>query len=256
MANIQPISAASHSNKRWQRVANYSFAARDTVCPLAIHEIPRAVMAVPMAFIKREEKFSIVAIQGLQPNTNLFVAPEFHWAGKYVPEGYQYHPFSLARNEQDKPILCVDEDSGVLVSADTAGAEDFFDAQGKPAPIIEQLLASLTRYVQGGLIANGVCKTLDSLELIKEWPLRLKIDGSERGIEGFYTVDEQALKQLDGKQFLELRESDALLVAYCQLLSKVHIQTLAQLYASASETASEVGVSGFDEGGSISFDSL
>lgn len=71
MPNFQPISHTTHASKRWKRYSGYTFAAADAVAPLVVHELPKACMHLPLAFIPQGEHFTPVAVLGLQPGQNL-----------------------------------------------------------------------------------------------------------------------------------------------------------------------------------------
>src|SRR5690554_4691123 len=113
MAQLTVISREQHANKRWKRYTSYSFAASDAVVPLVVQELPRACLALPIGFVKTDSGFQLVAVQGLLPGKNLWVAPDGRWIGPYVPAAYRGYPFVLANTEDGKRVLCVREDSGL-----------------------------------------------------------------------------------------------------------------------------------------------
>jgi hypothetical protein len=121
--------------------------------------------------------------------------------------------------------LVIDEDGGL-----SSDGEPFFDEEGKPMPKVAEYLEFLTQIERGRLKADEVVKQLDEAGLIEEWPLTIKReDGSEQKIEGLYRIAEQKLNQLDDETFLKLRRSQALPIAYMQLLSMRNIDTLGKL---------------------------
>jgi hypothetical protein len=46
------VSKGRHADKRWQRQSSYHFAAHDAIAPLAVQELPQAMMAMPIGFIE------------------------------------------------------------------------------------------------------------------------------------------------------------------------------------------------------------
>src|SRR5690606_13482573 len=114
MAELTVISREQHADKRWKRYTSYSFAAGDAVVALVAQELPRACLSLPLGFVKTEAGFQVVAVQGLQPGRNLWVAPDGRWLGGYVPAAYRGYPFVLANTEDGKRVLCVRPDSGLV----------------------------------------------------------------------------------------------------------------------------------------------
>ena len=79
MPTFQAISSTTHADKRWKRYDSYAFAAHDALAPLVAQELPRAVLHLPIAFVAQDGQFTPVAVLGIQPGQNLFVAPEGRW---------------------------------------------------------------------------------------------------------------------------------------------------------------------------------
>ncbi len=62
-------------------------------------------------------------------------------------------------------------------------------------------------------------------------------------MEGLFRIDEAALNQLPAEAPIELRNTGALLCAYCQLLSIQHLQTLGQLAAAHAQAEAKAQAS-------------
>lgn len=227
MPNIVPISRERHADKGWKRFDSYAFAAHTALAPLVAAELPKAAMALPIAFVRQDEYYIPAAVLGIEPTANLFVAPDGRWLGSYIPSGLRSHPFVLARAEGDNRILCVDEDSGLLTEA--AQGEPFFADSGEPAEGLKQVLDFLQQVERNREQTRRVCDILARLELIQPWPVQLQAGETERRIQGLFRIDEAALNQVSDEHFLELRRAGALPVVYCQLLSMQHIAGLGRL---------------------------
>lgn len=227
MPNYQAIAPASHAALRWKRFDSYAFAAHEAVAPLVAQELPRACLHLPLAFIAQGEAFAPVAVLGLQPGQNLFVTPDGRWAGGYIPAAYRGHPFALAQTPDNQLVLCVDADSG-LVSA--SEGELFFDKQGQPAQAVKDVLDFLQQVHANRPATQRLCAALQAEEgLIVPWPLTLKSDKGEQTVQGLCRIDEAKLNALDSDALTRLHRAGALPIAYCQLLSMQHIQTLGRL---------------------------
>ncbi len=79
MSSLQAITKTEFANKSWQRTPNYLFSAKDAVCPLSAPELPRAMMGMPIAFLCTDGEYSIVAVQGLEHETNFFLNTDGQW---------------------------------------------------------------------------------------------------------------------------------------------------------------------------------
>lgn len=266
MPNYQALSRESHAQKHWQRSSNYAFAAADSLAPLTVAELPKAIMAMPVGFVRQGEGFVLNAVLSLKPGMNVFVAQDWRWLGQYIPAVYRSYPFRLAPTADGKQVLCVDEDSGLVT--DGSKGEDFFSLDGQPAPAIQDILNFLTHLEQSRLATTRACGALQKHQLICPWPIKVKTDAGEQAASGLFQIDEAALNQLSGDALLELRQTGALLVAYCQLLSMQHLPLLSKLaeaHAKASEQAlaaqksmsgNDLDLSFFNKNGTISFAAL
>lgn len=261
MPTYQAISQTTHAGKRWQRYADYCFAAADTLAPLVVQELPKACMNFPIAFVTADEAFLPVALQGLENGKNLLVAPDGRWLGAYVPAHYRSYPFALANTEDGQHVLCVDESSPLI--NDTEG-EVFFDNEGKPAQAVQAALDFLTQVSANSEATRRICLALQQHELIQPWPIRLQGAGGEKTLEGLYRIDEAALNALPVSALDEIRQAGSLPVAYCQLLSMQHLPMLGQLAeahgraAQASQflASGDIDLEFLNNDGTISFGNL
>ena len=105
MVSLQAITKPDFTEKSWRRSPNYLFTANDAVCPLIVQEMPKAIMGMPIAFLCVDEKYSVVALLGLEPETNYFVGKDGGWRGNYIPALYRAYPFVLAKNEPEEEKL-------------------------------------------------------------------------------------------------------------------------------------------------------
>ncbi|NYT63469.1 SapC family protein [Alcaligenaceae bacterium] len=259
MPEIQVVSQEHHANKRWQRYASYSFAAGDAVAQLVVQELSKACMVLPVGFIAVEGGFAPVAVQGLAPGQNLLVAQDGRWLADYIPATYRSYPFLLANTEDGQQVLCVVADSGLL--SDTEG-ELFFAEDNEPSQPVKDVFNFLTQVSANRLVTQRVCAALQEHGLLQPWPIKLQTDQGEQAVEGLYRIDEAALNQLPADAFDALRQSGALPVAYCQLLSMQHLQKLGQLMHAHSASAApqtpdgELDLEFLNDSGTINFGKL
>lgn len=241
MPNIQAISRTRHGNKRWQRTANYAFAANDAVAALQAQELLKAVLSMPVAFFAAGTGYSLVAVQSFSPGKNYFIALDGRWVGGYIPAVYRGYPFVLGTDAAGTQLLCIDEDSGLLTDADAGkpSGEAFFTDDNQPTPAVTEVFGFLTQVATQREASQLVCDILQKHALIKPWPIKVQAEGGEQNIEGLFCIDENALNQLPAEAFLELRTAGALPVAYCQLLSMQHLPLLVQLEKAHSAASAQ-----------------
>ena len=227
MAKIYPVTRSRYAAKRWIRSTHYGFAAVDALCPLVLQELPKAMMHMPLAFIPGNGGYTLVAVLGLRPGHNHFLDREHRWLGAYVPAAYRSHPFSMAVADGGKQVLCFDEGSALL--SNSVDGELFFAEDGQPSTALTEVMNFVNRMAANRLATQRLCTALTKHQLIQPWPISVHTAAGDQATEGLFRVDEAALNQLPGEALLEMRETGALLSAYCQLLSMQHIPLLGQL---------------------------
>ncbi len=241
MSNFQAISRERHAHQRWQHSSDYAFAAADAVVALAAAELPKAAMVLPIAFIERDDGFVPVAVLGLQPGRNLFVAPDGRWIGKYIPTALLTYPFRLVNSEPGQQVLCMDEESGLVTGGPTG--KRFFANDGQPSPALQEVLNTLSQIEQNRCATVAACAVLQKHRLIRPWSVNLKTDaGAQQEVTGLFKVDETALNQLTPEALHEVRQAGALSLAYCQLLSMQHLPLLGELAETLAKAAAQLQV--------------
>lgn len=257
MAEIHAVTRERHGNLRWHKPVNFSAFARDTVVVLASHELAKAMQALPVAFMMKEELCLPVAVLGLQAEQNLFVAADGSWLGKYIPLQYRTHPFRLLRrSEQEDYILCINEAQANLTGS--GPGEPFFGDDGKPAPAVGDITNQLMHFEKDRTVSRRRYEQLKQLELVEPWPIKVqKPDGSETGLAGLYRVNETRLRELSGEEMVALRDTGAFMVLYAQLLSMQNLMVLGELAARQMRPEPQQATSAqFGDNGLISFDNL
>lgn len=235
MPNFQLISRERHGLKGWLRYTSYAFALRETVLPLTLAELSKAMMSLPIAFIEQADSFQPVAVMGLQPSQNLFVAPDGRWVHGYVPAACRGYPFKIGLTPEGGQVLCFDEDSGLMV--DLPDGEAFFAEDGGPAPGVRQVMDFLLATEQSQVQTQAAVAVLKDKGLFKPLPLVVRTDAGEKTVEGLFQIDEAALNALAAEDLAAVRNAGGLVVAYCQLLSLQHLPVLGQLAEAQAKAA-------------------
>jgi hypothetical protein len=117
---------------------------------LAATELPQAALEYPVLFVHSGERdaagratVSPIALLGLAQGENLCVEGT-RWLARYVPAFIRRYPFLTGRAAGDAA-------PGVMLDTAWSGlspteGEPLFDAQGRPAPALQQHLALLERF--------------------------------------------------------------------------------------------------------------
>ena len=264
MAEFAVVTPESHGKKVWKQADNYTFSAADTVIPLVVAELSRAITAMPIGFIKQEFGYQLVAIASLQPGQNLYVAPDGKWLGTYIPSVLRAYPFVMLKpRNAEKPVLCINEGSGLVLERSEEG-NAFFDEKNHPSQEIKDILNFLSTVEASRDVTQGAVNALADAGLITPWEINLKQGEKVVAVSGLFRIDEAALKKLNDEEFLSLRKVSGLTIAYGQLFSINQLAVLeplgrlqGQILEQQAEQSAAANLTGFslsEDEGSLMFD--
>jgi hypothetical protein len=220
MANYIPLSSEQHANSKWRRFADYGFATGEAAAPIVAAELAKAVPVMPLVFIEQGGRFELSALLSVTPGRNMFVAPDGRWLSSFTPSSLRSYPFRLVTPPGSEQSTLFIEEGCVISSDNPLPGEAFFGADGKPSPSLQQALDFLTSLERNRLVTNLAVSSLTHAGVIKPWPITLKNEhGEARPVNGLNCVDEAALNALPTEEFIKLRATGALPIAYAQLLS-------------------------------------
>jgi len=237
MARLVAIDKAMHAAHKWRRPDGFGFTIREAVVPIVALELGKVAPVMPTAFIGQHGHFELAAVLSAASGQNLFVAPDGRWLGGYVPSMFRTYPFRLAKPEGvEPPILCVDE-SCVISADDALPGELFFGADGEISASLKQIIDFISAVERNRIATSIAVSSLAQAGVIKPWPITIKSEQGERTVNGLNCIDEAALNALPTEEFIKLRSTGALPIAYAQLLSMNQIgvfQHLAKLQTQLS----------------------
>lgn len=221
-----PISQELHGDKRWVRHSSMLFAKTDTVAPLLLSDLAIAVQALPIAFVKHEQGFVLVALMGFRSNENLLVSPQGEWLSEYMPAIYRSSPFELLP-VQDHHVLGIDE--ACIIDGNSNEGEPFFNGNGEITQGISEAFEKVQRINSTRQITQHICVVLMQHNLIEPWPISFDEGDNKQEISGLHRINEEAINALTDEAFLELRHANALPLVYAQLYSMRNLNFLARL---------------------------
>ena len=186
----------------------------------------------PIIFTKNPDSgaFEAVAMFGFEDGENLFLG-ESGWDAGYIPLNIMRLPFLIGFQEQNidgektrEPVITVDMDSPRV---NTERGEPVFLEHGGNSPYIEQV-GSILKVLHEGVKSGELFYTvLAELDLFESFVLDVQLeDGSENRMSGFYTINEDRLKELEPEHLAMLNRRGYLEAIYMVIASMSHLADL------------------------------
>lgn len=225
MQAIKAVTVENFGGKFWKHPGNYLYAREVHLVPVVAGELSKVAANFPLAFAYASNRLQMMAVMSLQPQTNLLVGPEGQWMADYVPAYLRAHPFGLMKAEQSDELELAAFDEGDHLVAEGAG-EPFFDAKGKYSPATQRVASFMQSLATGRAQIQKAVDALLAAGVIAPWELALNHNGQMHKIEGLFRLDEVAFDALKAGAMTTLRTEGAVGVAYAQLFSREHFNTL------------------------------
>ena len=188
MPKFTAISPDTFASRAWRRITGYHFAAQLSTIQVVAAELPHLVPSMPLGFVQNGSAFELVAICSVQPAANLYIAPDGRWLGSYIPAAIRGYPFRLVKmQDREDSILCIDEESGLVVEA--GQGESFFDASGTPSQAVKDVLNLLTQVERSRVATQAAVDALRGAGLIQPWPINLQQGNQAVAVEGLFRID-------------------------------------------------------------------
>lgn len=224
MPNPLVLSPKECQGKTWHPPIDLSCAADKALIPLHAGELAKAAATMPLALIKENREWRLVGVCGIETGHNLFIK-DGKWLGNYRPAWLSTWPFEIV-TVGEKGLVTFDRDSGLLAEESTG--EPFFDEQGQMTEAVSERVEALKAAHRKHQATQKALSALAKAKVITPWPEALH---SQLGlsINGLHMIDEKALSQLDDATFLNLRQAQALSMAYALNLSIPQTHLLARL---------------------------
>ncbi len=231
--NPQPLSPERHKGKSLRSMTQYGFAARVNSVPMNGNEFPLVMHDYPIVFTP-EDPITPVVVMGMRADQNLFIGRNGAWTdGRYVPAYIRRYPFIFTElSEQQKLVLCVDEESDLLVSD---GSRPLFVGD-KPSEVVDHALKYCSEFQAHHAATVEFAKALSAHNLLVSNRAEFTIASGERlSIGPFRVIDEAKFNQLPDETFLDWRRRGWLALVYCHLASLSNFARLASLVDKAAK---------------------
>ena len=186
----------------------------------------------PIVFSKNPEtgSFTALAMFGFEEGENLFLDAD-GWKASYIPMTIETQPFLIGLQQPAaggasdvEPVVHIDMDSPRI--SDSEG-EPVFLSHGGISEYLERINSKLHTIHNGFAGDQEFLGALTEHDLLESFVLDVELnDGSQNRLSGFYTINEDRLRSLDGAALASLNEKGFLLPIYMAIASLVNLRTL------------------------------
>ena len=213
-----PVSKEQHGNLCIDTKNDYSFTNNVNSVPLTAVEFPNAARDYVIVFAGKETLMPAVLL-GVQQDKNLYVDEHGAWTGRYIPAFIRRYPFVFSSSKDGKTFtLCIDKEFQGL-NNDGQG-ERLFNDEGDQTEYLGKMLDFLREYQIQFQRTKVFCDKLRELDLLESMQAHFTFPtGSQISLTGFYVVNREKLKAVEGKKLAELAKTDELELVYLHLQS-------------------------------------
>lgn len=230
MTMPKPFDLAKHGKLKIVEKSTFTHTKHQQFVALTVDEFAQAASSYPLVFLKdsRTGDFQSVALLGFEQGQNLYLS-DSGWAGVFVPFSINKDPFSLGPTDGDnsKLTLYIDESSDNISQSEGI---TLVDSQGESG-FLKGVQQKLSSYLHNQMISNKLVKLLSEKALLKEIELLVQFDSArQKRIKGLYTIDEDALKNLDEDSIQTFFKANYFVPIYAMLSSITQFNRLLQLH--------------------------
>ena len=225
MAHI-PVNKETMAKKRLKPLADYTFLANLPVVEVVVGEFSSAAATYPIFFVEREGTYTPVALLSLINDQNVFVEEDGSWSGYYLPAAFRRFPFTVGPalvDGKEVPALLVEEEMLSDTEGELLYGEEGADEAQTPVGRTMRLIAETDRHHTA---TRAMMAELAAAGLIRSTDLQVQLSAQKHNVTGLFGIDEKKLQELSDEEFLKLRKSGALSIAFIQLQSVGQTQRL------------------------------
>lgn len=188
----------------------------------------------PVVFQKTADgSLRSVALLGLRPGENVFLESDSagadaageRWDAHYLPVAIERLPFLIGIADEE-PMVHIDLDHPRVVRGGAQG-EALFLEHGGTSAFLERATSLLSALHEGLREDAGFIAALLRHRLLEPFALDIRLDErTQHRLSGFHTIDERALRRLDGAALHELAQAGHLEAVYMALASMSRLREL------------------------------
>ena len=222
MTNIVVLNSQTHRDLSVKTEVSARLGDGERFVPVIVAEFPHLVPHYPILLSKDAETgaFYCGAMLGFDLGENLFIdAGKGHDA--YRPLNLRRGPFFTAGSD-----LAVDLDHARIGAP---GGQRLFSEEGQPTAYLESVFAIMRDLRPGLEVSKVFVQTLLELKLVESVSIDVGFDdGTTRDLQGLYTINQDALRDLPDAKIVELFRRGYLQLIYLMVASLKQVPVLAR----------------------------
>jgi len=238
--NIVPLDRETHKKLRLKGdVSAIEKASKLNSMFLATVEFAEACKEYPIVFVRvgeppaegGKQAVAPLAVLGLKPESNLFIK-DGKWTANYAPAYLRRYPFLMAHiDNEGNMALCVDVEWAGL--SETEGTQ-LFAEDGQPTEFLLNAKNFVENFEREADRTRAACNELVELGLLQDMRFESSNEAGEKvDVEGFLTVDEKKLAELDDATIVRLHRNGLLALLEMHRVSMGNMSRLAGLTLNA-----------------------
>ncbi|MES1974716.1 MAG: SapC family protein [Pseudomonadota bacterium] len=222
MTNIVPLDTVAHRALRVDGSAAQQLGDGVQLVSVVLREFAMLAIDYPILFGKQSDNgaFFCGAMLGFDADENLFLKPGGGMQG--------YRPLNLER----APFFATD--TGLAIDLDSprvgsAAGQRLFDDSGEPTAYLQRIITVFRELRPAAEETRTFIRTMLELRLVEPVDIAVSFDdGERRTVEGAYTINREALAELDDAQVVDLFRRGYLHSASLMIASLNQIPSLAR----------------------------
>ena len=247
MSRFQMLNNVDHAQMRVKTERSPELGDRMWFVPTFPAEFRNLQRCYPIVFSMNDEvdQMQAVALLGFEVGENLFV-DEDGWHAPYIPLNILRQPFLIGRQQKfdggaasEELVISVDMESPRI--SEDEGSPVFLEHGGN-TEYLEQVNSILQLIHEGSQRNASFADMLRGMGLLESFTLDVQLDdGSEHRLSGFYTINEEALRELTGDDLVILNNNGFLEPIYMVIASMSNLPSLIELRNARQRAATSNG---------------
>lgn len=220
--DLMPLNTRDHANWKSKPMDSADWLKGQHAIPVTVDEFVQVQRDFPIVFSSGDNPLPL-ALMGLNEGVNTYVNDE----GKidepvYLPAYIRRYPFMLARLTQDAEdlSLCFDPTAGSI--GDFDDGEPLFDAEGKPAPAVQNILQFCEHFEAAGQRTKAFIDELKKHDLLMDGEIAIsQQENPDKPFvyRGFQMINQEKLQDMRGDILREWNKNGMLALIYAQIFS-------------------------------------
>jgi hypothetical protein len=211
-------------------ITDWSVAAQLNAVFVAAIEFGDAARDFPLVFVNAgkdddgKDAIAPIAVFGMVKDDNLFIDDDKSWRARYVPAVLAMYPFAIGRLDAERFAICFDAAWPGLSGTE---GEPLFTPEGQHSEFllrVQKQLETLEGQIQRTRL---MCRRLHELDLLREMRFDATLpDGRQFAVDGFLTVDEKKLGEVDDATIAEMHRTGLLGLIHAHYVSLGNMRKL------------------------------